>query len=321
MKIKKLIDGNIKDYEEIALQEGIIFNRLSWLKIFDSNVHIYGIYDTSDNLIGGFHLYKQNKFGLTIYRNPPFTPTIGPFVRIKAENTAVIMDRWKEVLSSIANFFENLSYSIISVSLSKDIVDTQPFIWKKYKVIPSYTYVIDLNKSTEEIKKSMHARSRNSIQKALNDGLIAHHNTDFNLIKSLVVKTFLRQDKKVNHYFLDKILFEFAKENNSYSFVTFIRDEPIAVAFCVYDKTTSYYLLGGYDSDNKHYGAGTLALWKAINFSKELGLRYFDFEGSMVPQIERYFRSFGGRMVPCYRINKAKIPLEILLKFHKRELF
>jgi hypothetical protein len=53
-----------------------------------------------------------------------------------------------------------------------------------------------------------------------------------------------------------------------------------------------------------------------------LGIKYFDFEGSMLPQIEIFFRGFGGQLVPYYnRINKAKLPLEILLKFYKRELF
>ena len=62
-------------------------------------------------------------------------------------------------------------------------------------------------------------------------------------------------------------------------------------------------------------------MWEAIKFAKKLGIKYFDFEGSMVPQIERYFRGFGGKLTPYYRINKAKLPLEILLKFYRRELF
>lgn len=55
--------------------------------------------------------------------------------------------------------------------------------------------------------------------------------------------------------------------------------------------------------------------------AKNLGLKYFDFERSMIPQIERYFRGFGGQLTPYYRINKAKLPFEILLKFFKRESF
>jgi len=133
MKIEKLTEKNKENYKKIAISEGTIFNRLSWLGIFKDDVQIYGIYDKGDNLIGGFHLYKQKKFGLTIYRNLPFTPTIGPFLQIKAKNPVVIMNKWKGVLSLMADFFEKLPYSVISISLNKNIVYTQPFIWSSFK--------------------------------------------------------------------------------------------------------------------------------------------------------------------------------------------
>jgi hypothetical protein len=321
VKIEKLIEKNKENYEKIAISEGAIFNRLSWLKMFNDKVQIYGIYDKDNNSIGGFHLYKQKRFGLTIYRNPPFTPTIGPFLQIKAENSAAVMNKWKETLFLMANFFENLPYSIISISLNKDIIDTQPFIWRKFKVIPGYTYIIDLDKSSEDISKEMSARRRNNVNKALKDGLIAKYSDNLEIVKSLVLKTFLRQKKKINQYYLNKVLFEFANKDNSFSFISFQNKKPSATTFCVYDKNTAYYLLSGYDSENSHHGAGALAVWEAIKFAKKLGIKYFDFEGSMVPQIEIFFRGFGGQLVPYYRINKAKLPLEILLKFYKRELF
>ena len=321
MKIGKLIEKDKENYEKIAISQGTIFNRLSWLRMYKDDVQIYGIYDKGDNLIGGFHLYKQKRFGLTIYRDSPFTPNIGPFLQIKAKNPVIMMNKWKEVLSLMADFFEKLPYSVISISLNKDIVDTQPFIWKRFKVIPGYTYIIDLKKSIEDIRKGMSVVRRNDINKALKDELIAKYSDNLEIVKSLVIKTFLRQNKKTDQYYLDKVLFEFAKKNNSFSFVTFQNNKPIAIVFCVYDNNTAYYLLGGYDSKNSHHGAGALAMWEAIKFSIKLGIKYFDFEGSMIPQIERYFRGFGGKLCSYYRINKAELPLEILLKFYRRELF
>jgi len=321
MKIEKLSKSDKNRYEEMALKYGTIFNTLSWLKLFEDSVQIYGIYDKGNNLIGGFHLYKQKKFGLTIYRNPPFTPYVGPFLEIKAKNPVAVMDTWKRALSLMADFIETLPYSVISIFLNKDIVDTQPFIWRKFKVIPGYTYVLDLNRSIQDIRKGMSNERRKNINKGLKDGLTVKQINDFEVVKSLVVKTFSRQEKKINEYYLDKILFNFADNTNSFAYVTFRDANPIATSFCVYDKDTAYYLLGGYDYKNKHHGAGALAVWESIKHAKELGLKYFDFEGSMIPQIERYFRGFGGKLTPYYRINKARLPLEILLKFYKRELF
>jgi lipid II:glycine glycyltransferase (peptidoglycan interpeptide bridge formation enzyme) len=224
-------------------------------------------------------------------------------------------------LQVISEFFEKLPYSIITFSLSKDIIDTQPFIWGKFKVIPGYTYVLNLSGSDEDIWKGMSNERRKNITKGLKDGISIKRIDDFEIIRSLVIKTFLRQEKSATEFYLDKILFDFANQNNSFAFAAFQDDKPIACSFCVYDKDTAYYLLGGYDFENKHHGAGTLCIWEAIKHAKNMQLKYFDLEGSMVPQIEKYFRGFGGKLTPYFRVNKAKLPLEILLKFYKRELF
>ncbi len=298
-----------------------IFNTYNWLKNFSPNLRLYGIFDDGNNLIGDFFLYREVRFGFNFYRNPPFTPMIGPFLKIDAKNPVAIMSKWREALSLMANFFDKLDYAVISVSLARDIVDTLPFIWKKFKVIPAYTYIIDLNDSTDVICKRMSPERRNDINKGIKDGLIVKKIDDMRIIKSLVLNTFARQEKKTNEYYLDKVLFNFANEENSFAFTTYKDNHTITCTFCINDKVTSYYLLGGYDQYNKHHGAGPLSIWEAIKYSKLIGLKYFDFEGSIVPQIERYFRGFGGQLTPYYRINKARLPLEILLKFYKRELF
>jgi lipid II:glycine glycyltransferase (peptidoglycan interpeptide bridge formation enzyme) len=320
MKIKELSMSYIEMYNNISMEQGSIFNTYEWLKIFD-NISIYGIFDEGDNLIGGFHLYKEKKFGITIYRNPPFTPFIGPFIKIESQNPVKVANKYREILSLMAEFLSKLNYSIIFVSLSRNIIDTLPFIWKKFKVSPGYTYTLDLNKPLDNLFKNMTIERRNDINKAIRDKLIIEKVNDFAIIKSLVLKTFFRQGKNINEYYLNKILFEFANDSNSFAFVTFRDKKPIAGAFCIYDKLTAYYLIGGYDYEFKHHGAGALALWKAIEYSKEIGLKYFDFEGSMIPQIERYFRGFGGELKPYFRINKAWLPIEVLLKFYKREIF
>ena len=231
------------------------------------------------------------------------------------------MDTWKKTLSLITDFIEKLPYSIVSISLNKNIIDMQPFIWEKFKVVPGYTYLLDLSVSIEDIRKRMSNERRKNINKGQKDGLLTKKVYDFKIIKTLVLKTFSRQDNKINEFYLNKILFKFANNNNSFAFATYQNDEPIACSFCIHDSNTAYYLLGGHDSENKHHGAGALSMWEAIKYAKDSGLKYFDFEGSMIPQIEKYFRGFGGQLTPYYRINKAKLPVEIFLKFFKRELF
>jgi hypothetical protein len=44
----------------------------------------------------------------------------------------------------------------------------------------------------------MSARRRNNVNKALKDGLIAKYSDNLEIVKSLVLKTFLRQKKSIN---------------------------------------------------------------------------------------------------------------------------
>ncbi len=321
MKIKKINEDEYAGFNQLSRLYGTIFYTTGWIKLFDNKIQCYGIYNKGNELIGGFILYKEKKFGFTLYCNPPFTPTIGPFLKIDAQNSVSLMSTWKEVLSIMADFIGNLPYSVVTFALNNNIIDMQPFIWNNFKVVPKYTYLIDLSLSLENIWKNMSSVRKRNINRAKKDGLQARKTTDYKLVKDLVKKTLNRQNVKINEIYLDKILFEFANDENSFSFITFNNDTPIAASFFIYDKKTIYYSLGGYDENCKHHGAGALSLWQAIELAKSMELQYFDFEGSMVPEIEKYFRGFGGQLTPFYTINKAKLPIEILLKFYRRNLF
>jgi hypothetical protein len=79
--------------------------------------------------------------------------------------------------------------------------------------------------------------------------------------------------------------------------------------------------MGGYGSEHKHHGAGPAAMFAAIRHAKKQGLAIFDFEGSMIPPIERYFRGFGGLLTPYLTVNKAWLPFEFVLKMIRRSNF
>jgi hypothetical protein len=77
-----------------------------------------------------------------------------------------------------------------------------------------------------------------------------------------------------------------------------------AAAYIVWDSQSAYYLMGGVDPDQMGRGAMSLCLWESIRFSAGVAPR-FDFEGSMVESIERFFRGFGARQVPYFQITRT----------------
>jgi len=188
-------------------------------------------------------------------------------------------------------------------------------------VVPGYTYLIDLTLPLDDLWNRLSKVRKNEIKKTESNGLVVRQIYDYEIIKKLVLKTFSRQKKEIDEYYLGKILFEFVNNDNSYAFVTYKETVPIAGTLCVYHKNIAHALIGGYDNEQKHRGAGPLADWECIKYAKNLGIPNFDFEGSMIPPVEKYLRGFGGILTPYYTINKAKLLLEMVLKLIRRERF
>ena len=70
-----------------------------------------------------------------------------------------------------------------------------------------------------------------------------------------------------------------------------------AGGFFVRDDRWVYYLAGASDPQLRTSGAASLLLWKGIAYAAEEGLG-FDFEGSIIRGVERFFRAFAGVPTP-----------------------
>jgi hypothetical protein len=318
--IKELPISDYVVYRSHVKSCGNLFNSLEWLDNFNG-VKTYGIYDKHDLVIGGFSCACKEFLNFRILLNPPFSPFIGPFFISQSQSNSKKINESKRVMTALAGYLQSPKNILVYLAFSPEIVDFQPFQWEKFHVSPNYTYILDLGKSESELFENMSVERRNDIRKAINDGLKCEGTNDYSIVKKLILKTYTRNKKKISVQCIDKILFQYAKSDNSYSFVTYQGGEPLAGCFCIFDAHTSYYLMSGYDALHKHHGAGALALWNAIRHAKDKGIKYFDFEGSMIQPIEKYFRGFGGELKPYFRISKANFLLEVILKIKHRIYF
>lgn len=310
-----------EEFDRVALNYGNTFNASSWAHLLGNTANLYGFFDKGDRLCGGFTVYTEKRVGARICRNPPFTPYMGPFLVPVALNPSAIQTATKHCLSLMSDFFDRLGCLVIRYTFNPSVIDMQPFIWRKYKCVPAYTYVLDLSYSTEDLWQRMASHRRNDIRRALKEGFVAMKINCPQTILKLAQQTFARRRIQVDGDFLNRLLFSFANEKNSFTMVAFNKETEVAGAFCVFDRHTAYYLIGGIDTNKGYDGAQALVLWQSILYAKSLGLASFDLEGSMVPTIEKFFRQFGGELVPIFTINKAWFPVEIALKFWKREYF
>ena len=311
---RPLNTGDREAWDALAFRHGCIFDSLRWTDLFGPSLSRLGIYDAGGSLRGGFCVWEQRRFGLRVLRNPPYTPQIGPFYELRATNTAARTDEQRAVVEAMVEYLSSCGAAVVSLGLSLGITDCLPFYWRGWKVVPHYTYRIDLAQDEDTLLGRMSVQQRNSIKKAKKDGICIDEVPDTGDFRSLVLKTFARQDKAFPHGDMDDILAGYPPGRNSYCYISRHQVLPIAGVYVVNDSRTAYNLMTGYDDAHAHNGAGPLAMWHAILKAKEMGLEVFDFEGSVIPLIERYFRGFGGQLTPIFSVHKAWLPIEMALK-------
>lgn len=60
------------------------------------------------------------------------------------------------------------------------------------------------------------------------------------------------------------------------------------------------------DATSGDHLAGAFCLWNIISETKKIGCKEFDFLGSSVPDIEKYFRGFGPELISYTRIMRNR---------------
>ena len=314
-EIRPLSENEFSLWDDFVSQsfQGTLFHKTYWLNTSGEKFKIYGCFKNG-NLLGGLPIICKSKFGIKQAVHPPLTPYLGVIFKKSETKYVNRISEEKKISESIAKRIKE-DFDFVRFNFSPLFTDLQPFVWQGFSSNVRYTYLLNL-KNLEKAWKGMEDNRRNDIRRAEKDGIVVESSDSFKEAFALVERTFQRQGIEVKFKSAasgyNKVL---NKKGQSKSFLARNKGgKAIAMVYIVWDKKRSYYLLGGYDPEKRHHGASAIAMWEAIKFTKEkLGLDEFDFEGSMIPQVEQFFRKFGGELTPYYSVAWAKSSIKIAL--------
>lgn len=319
--IIKEIEINDNAYADLSAQASV-FNSPKWLSIYGKGLKLLGLFNNDDKLFGAFYIYVEKKAGITRYRSAPYTPHCGLFFTNPSKNRSSINSFNKDVIEHIVDYLNSKKPSLLTLAFPTKFNDMQFFNWSGYKVVPNYTYQIDLNQSVEDITKEFDSKNRNVISRVEKEGHSISDSCDKETLYNFLNTALAGAGAKVYPQFLKTIICNYSNPDNSFVFVLKNKEGHISSAvMCIYDKHASYYLLAGNNRDHMINGANNLLVQKSIIKAKELGCKVFDFEGSMIKSVEKFFRSFGGQIVPYYTVNKGKFLIETVLKLRMPSTF
>ncbi len=275
--------------------------------------YLDAVADTWDAIILGDYdwvmpLPCTTSFGMKMYVQPPFCQQLGPFGRTKPSQKIINL------------FIEALPLNALRLSLnfSEDLKLVDPSL----KLLKRTNQLLEIGKSLEEIEINFNR----SVQRNIRSGKEKMTSLEEIFDPKLVVEFYQKNlDDKVKlkdkDYKKAHTLFEAARSKNMmrfYQIKSKDNNEVTARGAFLIGPNRVYNLFSSSLNDKKNKGAATYLIYLVIEaFAGKK--KYFDFEGSSIPSIQKYFASFGAisktyqrldRMHPLLKlIHKAKMNL------------
>ncbi|MEY4936675.1 MAG: hypothetical protein RIS64_3034 [Bacteroidota bacterium] len=271
------------------------------------------LFEKNNEIIAASTYFVRQKAGLSCVVQPPLTPYSGIWCKEivfskkhqQYHHIKAILNQWITQLPKVTFFQQQYHYHL---------TDWQPFYWQGFQQTTRYTYILNLLQGTAPLYSHFHDNTKRKIRKAIENKLeilqfeSEADTTIFDTFYHFNTLTFQKQGLKnpiplALFKRLDGVLKE--KQQRTIYLARDAAGRYYATLYLVYDSKTAYYLAGGVDTSILNNNALFLLFWKAIQDAAER-VPIFDFEGSMLPQVEPVFRSFGSTQMPYFRVFKAK---------------
>lgn len=289
-----------------------LFHRPEWLDAVCQWEAV--VYQKGNDVWGLWPLPIVEQAGLKRITQPYLSPYLGPIVFYpEGQKNASRIAHEKQVLGELIQLL--LDYASLDVKCTPSLVNGLPFYWAGYNQTTRYTYILNNLTDTATTFADFKDNVRREVRKAekqLTVSTASSINGLFELKK--VSYQAKKQPLPFGLPFVDGI-YKTATAHN-WGQVLEARDGQNnlhAAILLVWDHETMYYLLGAADPQHNNSGAMSLLLWQGIQLATEKGLA-FNFEGSMIPAIERFFSAFGGTLTPYHHLTHERSKLLKLKK-------
>ncbi len=291
-----------------------IFSSSAWCEIFEASGKSLAVF-SGDQTIAPFVLFHFKKFGKDVLIHPPFAANCGLRQVTKHAKPFTKNTELKRILRTIADYLQNeYSDAYIDIALPTDIKDIQPFTSAGFKTDLGYTYLLDIELPEKELLANFSSERRKNVKDAWKKDPKIQKNHKEDEVITVVKSTLESSGLNYDYEYLKRII----KSDFSYTISAISGSEVDAAAVIVYDSYRAYYIAGGSSKNPEKAGLSALILWEAILEAKRLGIPTFDFCGSTVPSIEKFFRGFGGELTPFFRIKKNTALPDMLNTAKKR---
>ncbi len=269
-------------------------------------------------IAGSLPYHTVRQYGFKVIVMPILTQTMGPWIRYtKTQKTPNRLSHEMEILSELIEKLPPHDY--FNQRFHYGQTNWLPFYWNGYDQTTRYTYILQDLTDLDKVYSAFENSLRRNLSKA-EDTIEVRDSDDIDQFFEINSITYTKQGLSVPYSSkLVRTLDAACKEHGRRK-ILMARNEQgelCAGLYVVWDANAMYNLMSGIDPRLKVEGAAKLLTWEAIKFAQGVTKTY-DFEGSMLRNIERVNRSFGAVQVPYYSITKTdSMPLRAFDAVHR----
>lgn len=285
-----------------------LFSQAWWLDAVAGNAWDVVLCEKDNQIVASMPFIVKQKFGLKLVAMPTLTQHLGPWMKPGEAKYSKRLANEKDQLSELVDQVSARQFDHFAASWPYNRTNWLPFYWAGFKQTTRYTYVLDDLSDHTALWDQFQQNIRGDVRKA--EGRFALKvRTDLGVDDFLKLNNlvFERQGMKVPYSReLVKRIDDACSERNCRAILIAEDSEGRrhAGVYIVWDAQSAYYIMGGGDPELRSSGATSLCMWEAIKLASTV-TRRFDFEGSMIEPVERFFRGFGATQMPYFSITKT----------------
>lgn len=213
----------------------------------------------------------------------------------------------------IKEFYKELKVFLLDNKIISEFVRIHPHFFDRSYFqdffilhLVTINVFIDLREEIKKIEKNIRKGHMADIKRAIREGVeikISREDKDIEIFHNLYIETMKRKRTSEFYFFplwMIKELISCFKD--SFIFVAFLKETPIASSLFLGYKRFFHYFLSGSSFDYRKYRGTHLIIYEAIKFAKEKGFEVLHFGGGMKERDDLFlFKSgFSNLFLPYY---------------------
>lgn len=299
----------IEKYRVLCAQEPSIplFGQAWWLDAtVDEGSWDVVLVEKGNAIVAAMPYVIRKCQGFTLLGQPALTQALGPWLRETEGKSSTKLAQHKDWLQAL--IAQLPSFDHFTQNWHWQMGNWLPFYWAGFQQTTRYTYILQALGDEQTLWRGLRENIRREIKKASNRFYLRVRDDltvdDFLVLNRMV---FTRQDMALPYTEAVVRKLDQACVARQARKIFIAEDEQgrrHAGVYIIWDGNSAYYLMGGGDPELRNSGATSLCMWEAIKFAATVTHR-FDFEGSMIEPVERFFRAFGAQQTPYFKVSKT----------------